>query len=148
MKESTSPSKQPNLILGMFVLIIASAFLIYSMLPSFLMKVDYHQSKGIVKSINDNHLEYSYYNEFEDQEYTVSRYLSVPQYNVLSKVKTFEVLYPNHFPEDAIIVNIDKEKPIALFVLLIVFLFYGLFKILQRLYDRLKPLKSIDASRT
>jgi hypothetical protein len=121
--------RKPNYPLGFIVLLAALVFLVYSTLPAFFLRVDSRRSPGTITSLNDHYLAYRYRNAFDGDTYTVSRYVSVPAYRALQGKNQLTVWYPRHFPEAALVEEVDLPPVLLLPVLAMLLLLGGLWQL-------------------
>lgn len=127
-------NKKPNYALALTVLLTAFAFLFYSSLPAILMRIDKGVSSGKITDINDHHLEYNYYNHFDSCTYSIQRYLSVPAYEKLRNQSEVKVSYPKYFPEEVIVDEVDKQKPLGVMVFFLLALAYSILNIAKIIF--------------
>ncbi|MFD2721784.1 hypothetical protein ACFST9_23915 [Hymenobacter monticola] len=121
--------KKTNYPLALIILISGIAYVVYLMLPVVLTRFNGQTSTGVITTLNDHQLEYSYQNKFDGDTYSVSRYLSVPDYEKLHKQPQITVLYPEFFPEEALVLEIDKQKPLLIMAFMLIFLLGALWRV-------------------
>lgn len=121
--------RKPNYPLGFVVLLAALSFLVYSTLPAFFLRVDSRRSPGTITALNDHSLAYHYRNAFDGATYSVSRYVSVPAYQALQHKNLLTVWYPRHFPEAALVEEVDLPPVLLLPVLAMLLLLGGLWQL-------------------
>lgn len=133
--------RKPNYPLGLVILLVGLAFLVYSALPAFFLRFDSHRSPGTITALNDHSLSYEYRNTFDGETYTVSRYLSIPAYQTLRNKRQLTVWYPKYFPQEAQIVDVDLPPVPLPTVLAMLLVLVGLWQVVKRLRTRVtRPL--------
>lgn len=110
------------------ILTILIGLHIYWTLPTYMQHINSSLTTGSIDKLEKFQLTYTYFNSYDNREYSLSREINRREFLALKAKKKLTLIYPKFYPLNVVIQDIEGKKNLLVPVIVHVFFLFGLFK--------------------